>query len=106
MHTSKPASAHIYRVRSIARSNGHRRQLLQAAGLLVYSFEYRGWMVAVEVAPVAGGAMAGAELFFDGSARCRLHRALAAADDPGDAVATLDARARAYIDSTLPESRH
>jgi len=95
-----------YRMRSIARSNGHRQQMLRAAGQLVYSFEYRGWMVAVEVVPAASGDLAVVELFFDGSTRCRLHRALAPADDQAEAVATLDARARAYIDGILPTPSH
>ena len=95
-----------YRMRSITRSNGHRQQMLRATGRLLYSFEYRGWMVAVEVEPAPAGAMAIAELFFDGSPRCRLHRAVPPTGDQADAVATIDARARAYIDSTLPGSRH
>lgn len=61
-------------------------------------FEYRGWLVDIEVTAADGGHFAGyADLRFDGTHKCRVTLATAR-PDPTAARWALDSRARDFID--------
>lgn len=68
-------------------------------------FEYRGWLVEIEVTAAEAGRFAGhADLRFDGTHKCRVTLATARADGSAARWA-LDSRARDFIDEWTSRPR-